>query len=186
MSDTPMTTSEKIAGGIIWIVILFIAFWYWNCTDGVRTVKNMHVYEMFHEDVMSGMNNKTMPMAMSQPVLESMGYNTGLTFEEAIERTKPTKIVFESGASALPEFKGKSVKPVSVTVTYDPPLDGKYTAITMVIGVQKNWFFHFNPVPVSPAITTYYGNGETRVLSLPGYNNLQVAEPIFKYFRDYK
>jgi hypothetical protein len=181
-----MTASEKIAGGIVWGILLFIAFWYWNCSDGVRAIKNMHAYEIFHEDVMSGINDRNMALTMSQPMLESMGYNIDLTFEEAIERTKPKKIVFESVTSSLPEFRGKAVKPISVTVTYDPPLDGKYTAITMVIGVQKNWFFHFNPVPVSPAITTYYGNGDTKVLSLPGYSNLQVAEPILKYFRDHK
>lgn len=186
MSDTPMATSEKITGGIVWGIILLIIFWYWNCSDGVRAVKNMHVYEIFHEDVLSEMNAKTAGLAMSQSVLESMGYNIDLTFEEAIERTKPKKVVFESGVSKLPEFQGSTVKPVSVTVTYDPPLDGKYTSINMVIGVQKNWFFHFNPVPISPAITTYYGARDTTVLSLPQYNNLQVAEPIFKYFRDYK
>ena len=175
---------DEMFGCIFLIVILFIAFWYWHCSDGIRAVKNMHVYEIFSDDIKNEINTKG-EILLGKSYLEAQGYNIDLTFEEAIERTSPTKVVFESLDDNLPEYNGDSVKGVSVTVTYEPPLDNKYTSITMIFGVQKEWFFNFNPTILAPAMTSNsYVGGKIEIISRPSHNNLQVAEQVLRYFRD--
>lgn len=82
MSETTeeLTLGSKIGGTIVWIVILFIPYWYWHCSGGVRGLKNIHVYEIFHDDVLAAMNAKTAAQTMSKTMLANMGYDVDMTF----------------------------------------------------------------------------------------------------------
>lgn len=193
MANSTQDTDKlaMILGVCFWALIIFIGFWYWNCSDGVRAVKNMHVYEVYSRDYLAGMNISS-KYVVSESYLESQGYNVNITLEEAIERTNPKKIEFVSTDVELPEFNGKSVKAVGVNITYDPPLEDKnssvgidkISSVNVLIAVQKDWFFHFNPLVITPVSTIYRGNGKCVVISTPNYNPVQVAEFILRCFHD--
>ena len=58
VENKPTTSNdeEQAKTALFLVVIAIFGFWYWYCSDGIRAVKNMHVYEIISEDQVNRMS----------------------------------------------------------------------------------------------------------------------------------
>ena len=167
VENKPTTSNdeEQAKTALFLVVIAIFGFWYWYCSDGIRAVKNMHVYEIISEDQVNFAG--LMGVNFSKGALKNRGMGVDITFEEAIDRTSPKNVEFDSFASEISAFgQREKFKGVQISILYDPPLANKYKTIDITYAVLKEHFYHFNPAPIGPIAITYMTtDGHTKQIS---------------------
>lgn len=151
MSDS--SKGELFFGIIFWIVIIAIGYWYWHCADGVRAVETAHCYELLADEIAQSKGIKN-----QKDYYERQNYDISKTFEEAIEDTNPSTLLFKP-------IKIKGKKAVAVSVVYDTPWKG-LDKFYLVMAVEKRHFWNFNPICVAPIDGFFVNDGQKYQLNL--------------------
>lgn len=181
MPKTKLNEDELI-GAITIAVIILIGFWYWNCSDGIRSVKKMYAYQIISETAQKEEGGIKDP----EEFHKKAGYNTSISFLDAIESTNPSKIKFSTTKTNVKHIGNDPVKGVEVLVEYDKPWKGA-DAIRMIFGVEKEHFWHFNPVVLRPDTITVYSNNSMKEETYDYWKNpIQVSEILKAYFKNDK
>ena len=172
-----MDKNEIILGSIFWIIVLFIAYWYWHCSDGIRAVKTMTADEVIFEDFAK----KAWGINDIEKLLKEEGINTKISFEDAIDKTDPSSIEYLKTTTSLLKRDGET-KGVEVIINYKKPWKD-ITRLVITFVVAKKHFWNFNPSVVAPEeVTIVKGDVKKHYSLLSPHDAPYISGIIYGFF----